>query len=190
MRITEGQLRRIIRDELLREGMITPEEAVEERILFVIRKSDDRVQIDALADGKWRVGEIMALPVEGIACSGAWFVRLVETSRRGLGPLLYDLMMDVVSPHPLTSDRETVSKYALKVWKYYLNNRSDVESTQLDDPENTLTPVDDDNCYQDSAKEWSKSRWHKSPLARAFRRIDGRTPTLDALQELGAIKFR
>ena len=189
MRITEVKLRQIIRMSLLTEAARTPLEAAEEEISFQIKRAEDKIQIDALIRGMFRVGEIMAVPVTGIKCREAWQVRLVE-SEPGLGPLLYDLMMDVVSPHPLTSDRETVSKYALKVWKYYLNNRSDVESTQLDDPENTLTPVDDDNCYQDSAKEWSKSRWHKSPLARAFRRIDGRTPTLDALQELGAIKFR
>ena len=188
MRITEVKLRQIIRMSLLTEAARTPLEAAEEEISFQIKRAEDKIQIDALIRGMFRVGEIMAVRVTGIKCREAWQVRLVE-SEPGLGPLLYDLMMDLVSPHPLTADRETVSKYALNVWKYYLKHRPDIGSLQLDDPMDTLTPEADDNCYQDSSMEWSKSRWPKSPLSKAYYRLDGETPTLDSLTELGAVIY-
>lgn len=189
MRITERQLRRIIKEALLTEGMVTPDEAVEQEIQFVIKKRDDKVLIKALVRGMFLAGEIMSMPIEGIKCHNAWYVRWVDTTTPGLGPLLYDLMMDVVSPQPLTSDRETVSRSALNVWKYYLKNRPDIGTMQLDDPMDTLTPTDADNCYQDRSIELSKSRWPKSPLSKAYYRLDRATPTLDALQALGAITF-
>ena len=106
-------------------------------------------QIDRLASIdspiKGRVG-IMVAPAP---CGGAWMVNHALADD-GWGPLLYDVAIEWASSKGggLIPDRRSVSKDARKVWKYYLSNRSDVKSHQLDDMKNTLTPDDEDNCNQ------------------------------------------
>tara|TARA_Y100000310_G_scaffold107479_1_gene105902 strand:+ start:306 stop:995 length:690 start_codon:yes stop_codon:yes gene_type:complete len=86
-------------------------------------------------------------------CAGAWIVAGTEADE-GWGPLLYDVAIEWATQNAqgLAPDRSAVSAAATKVWDYYLNNRNDVESSQLDDLENTLTPDEDDNCLQNRAK--------------------------------------
>lgn len=107
-------------------------------------------QIDRLASIdspiKGRVG-IMVAPAA--PCGGAWMVTHALADD-GWGPLLYDVAIEWASSKGggLIPDRRSVSKDARKVWKYYLSNRPDVKSHQLDDMKNTLTPDDEDNCNQ------------------------------------------
>ena len=108
---------------------------------------------------------------------------------------MYDLMIDLIHPRPLMSDRAEVTPDARRVWDYYHDRRPDIESMQLDDLRNTLTPVEDDNCEQSSAQIWSddnfgdEDSWPDSSLSKAYRRRGGGTPTLDELQALGMITF-
>lgn len=44
----------------------------------------------------------------------------------GYGPLLYDLALASIHPGSLTSDRHSVSKAAQRIWRYYFDNRVDV----------------------------------------------------------------
>lgn len=44
----------------------------------------------------------------------------------GYGPLLYDLALSAIYPSSLTSDRNSVSKDAQRIWQYYFNKRRDV----------------------------------------------------------------
>ncbi len=187
MRITEGQLRRIIREEILREAAMTPWEARDHDIRFEMRKWQDKVKIVALKEGD-EVGYIAAdlIPHEG---SRVWEVSLSSADVDGLGPLLYDLMIDAVSPDPLTPDRHTVSASAKRVWDYYLNDRGDIESQQLDDLKNTLTPTYDDNHAQHSSKRWDGDSWPESSLSKAYKRRRGRTPTLSALDMLDILEI-
>jgi hypothetical protein len=128
-------------------------------------------------------------------CRDAWEIDMAKTSTNGLGPLLYDLMIDLVHPRPLMSDRAEVSPDARRVWDYYRERRADIESMQLDDLRNTLTPVEDDNCEQSSAMIWSddnfgdEDSWPDSALSKAYRRAAPGTPTLDELQDLGLVSF-
>ena len=201
MRITEGQLRRIIREALLTEGAMTPQDAKRERLHFKIKKRDKFAEIEVYSphSEKW-IGILLSTaedePWRGrAACSGAWTIEGSQAKIDGLGPLMYDLMIDVVHPHPLASDRAEVTPSAQRVWDYYHNRRPDIESMQLDDLRNTLTPVEDDNCEQSIAQIWSddnfgdEDSWPKSPLSKAYRRRGGGTPTLDELQALGMITF-
>ena len=188
MRITSQQLRRIIREALLTEAAMTPADARNRSIRFEMSRSRDKVKITALKEDEEdiEVGYIAAglIPHES---SRVWGVVLSSAHLRGLGPLLYDLMLDAVSPDPLTADRSTVSSDAKGVWDYYLNNRYDVEPQQLDDLYNTLTPTDEDNYSQRSATRWSGEGWPESALSKAYRKRGDRTPTLDTLQGLGII---
>ena len=195
MRITESQLRRIIRESLLNEGAMTPQDAGREELEFKIKRRDETVEIGVYSRGRRWVGSLSSHAEED-PCSGAWTIDGSYSQINGLGPLMYDLMIDLIHPHPLASDRAEVSPAARRVWDFYLNNRDDMEVIQLDDLRNALTPVDDDNCEQSSAQIWAEdemgdeSEWPESSLSKAFRRPDGvGTPLLDELQKLGLITF-
>ena len=204
MRIAERQLRQIIREELLRESAMNPRAAARRGIEFRVERGDDFIEVDAILSGAGKVGHISSSKGSSVTklmkqkdppCAGAWVISLTKSKIDGLGPLLYDLMIDLVHPHPLMSDRAEVSDDARRVWDYYRDRRGDIESIQLDDLRNTLTPVEDDNCEQSSAMIWSddnfgdEDSWPDSSLSKAYRRAAPGTPTLDELQELGLISF-
>jgi len=86
------------------------------------------------------------------SCLGAWQVVSSQVSD-GWGPLLYDVAMEVVGDVGLMADRVALSDDAYSVWQYYMNSRPDVVKKQLDDPDNTLTPEEKDNCDIESAVE-------------------------------------
>ncbi len=92
------------------------------------------------------------------SCLGAWQVISSQVSD-GWGPLLYDVAMEVVGDAGLMADRGSLSDDAYNVWKYYMNSRPDVVKKQLDDPDNTLTPEEEDNCDIDSAPEVNEIEW-------------------------------
>jgi hypothetical protein len=197
MRITESTLRQLIRETLLTEAMITPDTAVEMGLTFEISSGEKLVEITATGpDGS---GSISASLVRGPLWHPSgwgresmrlWVVESSKVSIPGLGPLLYDLLMDAVHPDPIASDRDSVSASAKRVWDYYLNSRPDIESIQLDDPDDKLTPTHLDNFDQHSAMNWvGYDGWPKSSLSKAYRRKDGRTPTLLALWNLDILQM-
>lgn len=195
MRITESTLRRIIREELLSEAMMTPERAEKKGIRFQVMKRDDLVKIIAITGDEEDdvVGTLKAAKPD-LHCLGAWEIRGAKVSSAfdGLGPLLYELMLDLVSPDPLTSDRGSVSGPAKSVWDYYMSKRPDIESEKLDNQYDERTPgYKEDNCDYASALMWSKEGqpWHELSINRAYRRKDGGTPMLDALDNLDIIEF-
>ena len=115
----------------------------------------------------------------------------------GYGPMLYDLAMEWATANGggLIADRSTVSDEARAVWDYYLNNRSDIEIVQLDDPNNELTDVEEDNCDQEIAggqnylypkpPERVDPDWPKSALSKMYRKTsDSMTKELKALGKL------
>ncbi len=92
------------------------------------------------------------------SCLGSWQVISSQVSD-GWGPLLYDVAMEVVGDAGIMADRGSLSDDAYNVWKYYMNSRPDVVKKQLDDPDNTLTPEEEDNCDIDSAPEVNEIEW-------------------------------
>ena len=114
------------------------------------------------------------------ACDNAFIVAYSD-AKHGWGPLLYDVAIEwaTLNGGGLTPDRQAVSYDAENVWRYYMQNRGDVKSHQLDDMKNTLTPDDKDNCDQSVARQhsyrtgpsmiggWEESyfskRWTKAP---------------------------
>ena len=198
MRITESKLRRIIREALLAEAVITPEAALEKKITFTILKLTRDVEIFAKI-GKHGVGYLRVQKKSG-ECANAWVVKNVEREEevKGIGPLMYDLMIDFISPDPIISDRREVSDDAQKIWRFYLNNRPDIEFVQLKDedatPSSSFTFGPND-CDQEFSKKWSITnggRWRDSrnPFSKAYKRKDNKTPTLDALKRLGIVTIK
>lgn len=138
------------------------------------------IEIDRVTEFNNRYGD----------CLGAWQVSWSEANK-GYGPLMYDIAMEYATSEGagLTCDRLVVSDSAYKVWQYYLNNRSDVEHFQLDDLNNTLTPTEKDNCFQDSAKDQhaknrdKKPDFPRSPLSKMYRKKGGET--IKKFKEMG-----
>ena len=110
----------------------------------------------------------------GNKCLDAFEVRFVE-AKGGFGPMLYDLAIEYATQNGggLIADRYNVSDEAYSVWHKYNNMRDDVESIQLDNLENELTPDAEDNCIQKSSVRWSKIReipWEDTATARIYRK--------------------
>lgn len=87
-------------------------------------------------------------------CHDAWDVTTVAAVK-GYGPVMYDIAMGHVPSKTLMPDRANVSASAKAIWKYYKNNRSDVEALPLDTGSRSgLDLVDDggkkvkkDDCF-------------------------------------------
>ena len=134
-------------------------------------------------------------------CLNAWEIELANVSgSSGMGPLLYDIVMELSGRNGLMPDRDEVSAEARSVWEFYLRNRPDIEVMQLDSADSEETPdvpgdfltpgFDDDNCLQKSAWEHSRGAWMDSSLSKAYRVKGGGTPTIDELKRLGLIEFK
>ena len=126
----------------------------------------------------------------GQPCSAAREVSVSGSKDFGMGPLAYDLAIEASGG--LMSDRLEVSDEARAVWDYYLNSRSDVRSSQLDNEIDDLTPgLEDDNCLQSSARVVPGQRrvpsassgdlaWAESSLSKVYRKTG--TPVMDELR--------
>ena len=114
---------------------------------------------------------------------GPHVVSFVNDTTDGFGPLLYDVAMEIAGEKGLMPDRRTVSGAARHVWSYYRNFRSDVESRQMDNLENDLTPDPSDNILQVSAER--DPPWYRSPLSRVY--FATTNSTLEALRQAGLL---
>ena len=124
-------------------------------------------------------------------CLGSYIIKNTR-AEDGFGPLIYDVAMELATSMGayLTADRQSVSREAYRVWKYYLENRDDVSWDQMDNHDNDLTPQNDDNCSQSAATKWaSKSgtlKWPDVAISKAFRKDN--TDTIDHLEDLDLIR--
>jgi len=82
-------------------------------------------------------------------CAGTWHIAF-SSAEHGLGPLLYDLAMEVAGADGIMPDRNSVSEEARKVWRYYKTRRSDVKAIPLDYIDVPFVTKDDlsDDCTQ------------------------------------------
>ena len=133
------------------------------------------------APGGWKMGP----------CGDAWMVGYSEAAH-GWGPLLYDVAMEYATLNGggMIADRTGISGEAQEVWNYYLGKRGDVESYQLDDLMNTLTPdIEEDNCEQAVAgwhpeTESGTGTWVESPLSKRYTKPPTTIRQLDQLGRL------
>ena len=125
-------------------------------------------------------------------CGGAWEVALSDATS-GWGPMLYDVAMEWATQNGggLVSDRSAVSPAARGVWDYYLSNRGDVQSVQLDDLRNTITPEEEDNCEQHASTVGRSSagmpkvvNFQESPLSKRYTKPP---TTMNALEAAGKL---
>ena len=124
-------------------------------------------------------------------CAGADAVVQSSTAKTGMGPLAYDVAIELTGGLGLMPDRSSVSKAALAVWGKYYNDRPDVETVQTDNHRNFLTPNDGDNCDQDSSRvdaggQSTPVSFEKSVLSKVYKKSG--TPVMDELRKRGMLK--
>jgi len=188
-------IRSLVREMLLTEAAYTPERAAEEGFTFrAVRTKMGKGgwAISAKRSGEWISAGVIdiSIPLGLGKCLGAYEVNKsrIGPGRDGLGPLLYDIAMELAGPAGLMSDRNIVSPSARKVWQYYHDRRPDVDHEQLDSRPGTITPdYEEDDCYQQSARDGGMD-WKKSPLSKVYRKRG--TPTIDRLRQLGCIEIK
>ena len=206
--------------EYIREVLLT--ESVDPKIMSMIDRAekaglramvkpgyaavyDPTVDVSGYYDGyvgaKNRVAGVSWYPSPGsgtFKCSGARRVSVSGSKDFGMGPLAYDLAIEATGG--LMSDRLEVSDEARAVWDYYLNSRPDVQSFQLDNEIDNLTPgIENDNCLQKSARVVAGQRevpsaaeadrsWVKSALSKVYRKSG--TPVMDELRRRNMLDER
>jgi len=122
-------------------------------------------------------------------CNKGYMVAFSDAAE-GYGPLLYDVAMEIatIEGGGMISDRLSVSDDAYGVWEYYLNKRSDVKNSQLDDEKSTLTPdIKVDDCMQASTEDHENKvggDWTKSPLSKIYSKPP---TTLQELEQAGRL---
>jgi len=186
MRITEARLRQVIRDELLREVRITPDNLPDDIALRLrVSTGGNIIDVTAIRDGK-NLGWVQAHRSRGNpSCRGAFEVVNSLAVRKGLGPLLYDIAMEAATEigGGLMSDRMTVSDAAQRVWRKYQEDRPDVTYLKLDSVENEKTDPYEDNCDVMIAKSFAGDDWYDHPLAGVYRK-----PGMETIQRLLRMK--
>jgi len=187
MRITEGQLRRIIREELLHEIRITPDNLPDGFTLKLkVADGGSMIIVSASKDGNGH-GTVEAHRTRSrrSPCRGAYQVMYSRSFRKGLGPLLYDIAMEAASEigGGLMSDRDVVSDAAQRVWSKYQEDRPDVTYLKLDSEENERTDPLDDNCNVLNAKAHAGDDWYGHSLAGVYRK-----PGMETIRRLVSMK--
>ena len=199
-------LRQYIRQTLLTEAAFTPEDLPDD-LKIKIHDDGDLFEIEIVKktkgythDGSGWIkssvysnvgGEIQTYKISNPGsgnCLGAYMVSYASASD-GWGPLLYDIAIELATQKGsgLIADRESVSADAEAVWRHYLDRRSgDVESLQMDDLDNLLTPEDEDNCDQEIPREYEgPNGWQDSPLSKMYKKSPA--STIEKLRSLGKL---
>lgn len=126
--------------------------------------------------------------------NSTWYIRKTHQTKRGMGPLLYEVVIEFVSNDLnacIKPDPSSVSDAAISVWEKYLK-RGDVISKQLDiNPDDInyykkeypdqfedkgakqlkpLTPQNSDDTSQFSAMDHMGYMWSESPLSKTYRK--------------------
>ncbi len=187
-------LRQYIRQILLTEGMKTPADLGPYRVRIQDISQDIRIAIVGQPrTGMLSLGHIDIRKAGNNLCDNAWEV-VKSRADHGWGPLLYDVAIELLGDTGLMCDRNSVSPDAKRVWEFYLENRPDIESAQLDIVPHRmlkqLTPDDpSDDCGQHTSIVWTdynKGEWYDAPTSRLFRSKGN--PTMEKLLGMGKLK--
>lgn len=116
-----------------------------EALLEMIKSGEIRTGADIHNNyEKIIVGAISINPSEsGGECYGAEQISY-PVAIKGYGPLLYDFALHYSKA--LMPDRSGTSHSAQQIWKFYDQNRGDVQSAEFDDVQNPKTPPKEDDC--------------------------------------------
>jgi len=182
----------------LKEAAYTPENFPPDVVIKVYNKNGSWLiqPVVIFNDGKTKeAGALYFSPnVTFGPCHDAFEVTGSSSKIKGLGPLLYDIAIDI-SSHlggGLMSDRDSVSPDAKRVWSFIEKNRSDIIKKQLDNLDNELTPKGIDNCdsfvaEKDVNEDEAVRHWSESAMSKVAYRPG--MPVIKKLTEIGKIRF-
>jgi hypothetical protein len=148
---------------------------------------------------------------EGIGAgeqNSCWEVNLTSRTTRGMGPLLYEVLIEYISSvkqASLKPDARSVSQFARSVWnKFDARPDDDIKKIQLDVNEKTiqdttmydkessetvkqLTPdnVKDDTVQYSAIGDKGRKNWHQSALSRSYKKTS--TPLIEELKKRNLI---
>ena len=191
MRLTESQLKKIIRKTILAEGMVLPEQLGDDLRIEVINAGFDiqtgkysppasyEVNLYKKFDhGEFEVGNVSV--TYSLRCN-AYEIVIAYSDIDKYGPLLYDVAIEVAGDQGLVPDREDVSMDAEKVWDYYLRRRYDI----------TAKPIKSSICgtprgfFSDGKEKFGRFGWSNW----IYYQTSG-TPMTDRLVKLNKITFK
>lgn len=184
MKLTEAKLKQLIKEVMteaakgpadLPDGVYVAVEKHPAEKSYSIRYVNDEGKSPRSSHG-FRGTIVIEEPqlVDAYPCDGAYMISWSAASD-GYGPLLYDVAMEVATMFGggLVSDRTIVSTDAQAVWRYYLKNRSDVESSQLDNEDDSFKNGTEDDCIQNIARATITGDYDDftdSPLSKAYKK--------------------
>lgn len=194
----ENWRRYLTEEEQSTSSRFEPEDLPED-IAVVLEADEDGASIYLAKQGSggWEplhsgkiYGEVYITPptdTGGFSCGGAWVVYHSMTAK-GWGPMLYDVAIEYATQVAggLTSGRDDVSSEAERLWKYYFENRPDVQAHQLQDKKFIKTgeyevKMHPDGCPQDVAEP----DWEDSPLSKRYTK---EPVMMKHLNDLGKLK--
>ena len=200
MKLTEAKLKQLIKEVMteaakgiadLPDGLYIAVEKHPSENSYTIRYVNEEGKSPRYSHG-FRGTIVIEEPqlVDAYPCEGAYMISWSAASD-GYGPLLYDVAMEVATMFGggLVSDRTIVSTDAQAVWRYYLKNRSDVESSQLDNEDDSFKNGTEDDCMQNIARATISGMYDDftdSPLSKAYKKQPDILRTLgDKLRVVG-----
>jgi len=187
MKLLRETIRKILLTETVYPKIMAMIDKLEELEGFVkIDGSEVAIRIRKPTGRTKKLGSVKwgSSPFRKISCLGAKIV-ISSEMKMGFGPLAYDVAIEYTGG--LTPDRTAVSGSATRVWDRYLNNRPDVQVSQLDNDQNLLTPENEDNCGQRSAiADQGGDNFWDSSLSKVYKKSG--TPVMDELRKRGMLK--
>ena len=193
---------------ILAEAALGPNDLPDGHRVVVKNTPRKKIELQIVDENDRSIGELRAYKnLTRGNCHNAYFVGWASASG-GWGPMLYDIAMEIATEDgsSLMADRSDVSPEALRVWDFYLSDRSDVEAIQLDDLNDLLTDEEKDNCEQESFDEklWDdfpslinqtkelrnkirKNKFLDSSLTKTYRKKN--RVVLDTLEKMQAVEY-
>jgi len=195
-------IRQLIREILLNEAAMRPVD-LPVGMYVKIEKSNTRIQVSYYkknynfkSDLFGSISAISNPDSPNGMCSNAFIISL-SSAKKGWGPLLYDVLMEVATEmgKGLTPDRRSLSDSAKRVWSYYFSNRGDISKNVLDYKKSPfITPSDErDDCRSDVVEtDWEYKNkedgelfndyYVKSPLNYVY--FSNGTPMINKLRKM------
>ena len=130
------------KEYFLLEGMKTPAELKQEQIYFIINhQNDTRIQISM-----YKRPQKFMFSGQLMKYKNLWVFHIQSKenklgnvyAHKGYGPVMYDMAMELASKYgeglvtPISIGVGYPSNESVNVYKYYYNNRSDIQKTPLD----------------------------------------------------------
>lgn len=132
----------MFKEYFLLEGMKTPAELKQEQIYFIINhQNEKRIQINM-----YKRPQKFMFSGQLMKYNNLWVFHIQSKenklgnvyAHKGYGPVMYDMAMELASKYgeglvtPISIGVGYPSDESINVYKYYYNNRSDIQKTPLD----------------------------------------------------------